>query len=161
MNFEHQDRHGLRRGYSFGAGRGDMRRALGPGPGPDLMGANTLLGSAVYNREGEDVGEIKEILLNMRSGKVAYAVLSFGGFLGRGKKLFAVPWKALTLDTEHKRFVLNVAKERLQNAPGFDKDQWPDMADESWGEGVQSYDEVLAYWEDDEWTNSRSDSRAV
>lgn len=109
------------------------------GPGPALMGADTLLGNDVYNRQEEDLGDIKEIMLDMRSGKVAYAVLSFGGFLGMGEKLFAVPWKALTLDTVNKRFILNVEKDRLENAPGFDKDDWPDMADSTWAAGIHSY----------------------
>jgi len=95
------------------------------------MGANTLIGNDVYDRNDEDLGEIKEIMLGMSSGKVAYAVLSFGGFLGMGEKLFAVPWAALTLD-QNKRFVLKVDKDTLKDAPGFDEDNWPNMADESW-----------------------------
>ena len=75
----------------------------------------------------------------MRSGKVGYAVLSFGGFLGMGEKLFAAPWNALTLDTKNKRFVLNVEKDRLKDAPGFDKDNWPNMADQSWARKIHSF----------------------
>ncbi len=78
-------------------------------------------------------------MLDMRTGRVSYAVLSFGGFLGMGEKLFAVPWNALTLDTANKRFVLNVEKASLENAPGFDKDQWPDMADQSWAMQIHSF----------------------
>ena len=109
------------------------------GPGPELMGANTLLGNDVYNADGEDLGDIKEFMIDMATGKVAYAVLSFGGLLGMGDKLFAVPWAALALDTENKRFVLDVQKERLENAPGFDKDQWPDMADATWARGIHAF----------------------
>lgn len=109
------------------------------GPGPNLMGANTLTGDDVYNNNEEQLGEIKEIMLDMRSGKVAYAVLSFGGFLGVGEKLFAVPWNALTLDTVNKRFVLDVDKEKLESAPGFDKDNWPDMEDVSWEKEIHTY----------------------
>ena len=109
------------------------------GPGPDLMGADTLIGNDVYNHNEEDLGDIKEIMLDVRSGRVSYAVLSFGGFLGMGEKLFAVPWNALTLDTVNKRFVLNVEKERLENAPGFDKDSWPNMADESWASEIHTF----------------------
>ena len=72
------------------------------------MGADTLNGNDVYNQKDEDLGDIKEIMLNMRTGKISYAVLSYGGFLSLGEKLFAVPWEALKLDTENKRFVLNV-----------------------------------------------------
>ncbi|GAA4032984.1 PRC-barrel domain-containing protein [Actimicrobium antarcticum] len=113
--------------------------SAGKGPGPELMGADTLLGEDVYNRQDEQLGDIKEIMLDMRSGNVAYAVLSFGGFLGMGEKLFAVPWKALTLDTVNKRFILDATKEKLENAPGFDNDEWPDMADPGWINQIETY----------------------
>lgn len=136
MNYEDRDTLGM---YT-GAGP-DGRH----GPGPEVMGAATLVGNDVYNMDNEDVGEIEEIMLDMRSGRVDYAVLSFGGFLGVGKKLFAVPWNALELDTENKRFTLNVAKERLEQAPGFDRDHWPDMADESWAKEIHSYYGIRPY----------------
>ena len=104
-----------------------------------MMGANTLIGNDVHNHKDEDLGDIKEIMLDMQSGKVAYAVLSFGGILSLGEKLFAVPWAALTLDTENKRFVLKVEKETLKDAPGFDKNNWPNMADASWTKKIHSY----------------------
>jgi hypothetical protein len=78
-------------------------------------------------------------MIDTRTGRVNYAVLSFGGFLGMGEKLFAVPWNALTLDTKNHRFILNVDKERLKSAPGFDKDHWPDMADPSWINQIHTY----------------------
>ena len=109
------------------------------GPGPALMGADTLLGNDVYNDKDESLGTIKEFMIDMQSGKVAYAVLSFGGFLGMGDRLFAVPWQALRLDTADKRFILNVSKDRLKDAPGFDKDHWPSMADATWVSGVESF----------------------
>jgi len=117
-----------------------MYRKIGiQGPGPALMGADTLLGNDVYNDKDEDLGDIKEIMLDMRSGKVSYAVLSFGGFMGMGEKLFAVPWNALTLDTVNKRFILKVDKTRLNDAPGFDADHWPDMSNPEWAKGIHSY----------------------
>src|SRR4030042_6258205 len=135
MNYEERDTLGMYK-VTKGSGPGpDLRR----GPGPEMMGADTLVGNDVYNQKSEDLGEIKEVMLDMRSGQVCYAVLSFGGFLGMGKKLFAVPWNALTLDTENKRFVLNVEKDRLKDAPGFDKDHWPNMADQSWARKIHSY----------------------
>ncbi len=109
------------------------------GPGPALMGADTLIGDSVVNGAEEDLGDIKEIMLDMQTGQVAYAVLAFGGFLGIGEKLFAVPWQALHLDTANKRMVLNVEKERLKNAPGFDKDAWPDMSDANWASGIHAF----------------------
>jgi len=109
------------------------------GPGPALMGADTLIGDNVVNGAEEDLGDIKEIMLDMNTGQVAYAVLAFGGFLGMGEKLFAVPWQALHLDTVNKRFVLNVEKERLKTAPGFNKDAWPDMSDMNWANQIHSF----------------------
>jgi sporulation protein YlmC with PRC-barrel domain len=118
------------------------------GPGPELMGADTLNGNDVYNEKNEDLGDIKEIMLNMRTGRISYAVLSYGGFMSLGEKLFAVPWEALKLDTENKRFVLNVDKDRLESAPGFDKDDWPDMADTAWAEGIHSFYGMKPYREE-------------
>ena len=109
------------------------------GPGPQLMGSDTLMGNDVYNSDGEDLGDIKEFMIDMSSGRIAYAVLSFGGLLGMGDKLFAVPWKALALDTVNKRFTLNVPKDRLKGAPGFDKNNWPSMADKTWASGVHTF----------------------
>ena len=109
------------------------------GPGPGLMGADTLMGNDVYNSQNESLGTIKEFMIEMSSGRIAYAVLSFGGFLGMGDRLFAVPWQALQLDPANKRFTLNVNKDKLKNAPGFDKDHWPSMADSSWATGVYSF----------------------
>ena len=103
------------------------------------MGADTLLGNDVYNTQEEGLGDIKEIMLDMCSGRVAYAVLSFGGFLGMGEKLFAVRWTALKLDTVNKRFVLDASKERLKEAPGFNKDSWPDTADTAGEKGIHDY----------------------
>ena len=117
------------------------------GPGPDVMAAETLQGDDVINLQGEKLGSIEDIMLDVSSGKVAYAVLSFGGLLGMGDKLFAIPWGALTLDADRKCFVLDVPKDRLQNAPGFDKDHWPAMADPSWASQVYAYYNQAPYWQ--------------
>lgn len=109
------------------------------GPGPHLMGADTLIGNAVVNRTAESLGEVKEIMLDVPAGRIAYAVLSFGGFMGLGHKLFAVRWGALRLDTENRRFVLDVPRSRLETAPGFDTDHWPDMADPAWQRDLHAY----------------------
>ena len=109
------------------------------GPGPHLMGADTLIGEDVYNRQNESLGDIKEIMIDMARGEVAYAVLSFGGWLGMGDKLFAVPWQALELDTNNKRFILDASKAQLKTAPGFDKDNWPDMAGADFGTQIHNF----------------------
>ncbi|RZA25230.1 MAG: PRC-barrel domain containing protein, partial [Lysobacteraceae bacterium] len=127
MSYADRDRYGM------------YKNTRSTGPGPALMGAETLIGDSVVNVQEEDLGDIKEIMLDMQTGQVAYAVLAFGGFLGMGEKLFAVPWQALHLDTANKRMVLNVDKERLKTAPGFDKDAWPDMSDMGWASGIHSF----------------------
>jgi sporulation protein YlmC with PRC-barrel domain len=118
-----------------------------PGPGPEIMSADTLEGDSVVNSKGEDLGSIEAIMLDVRRGRVAYAVLSFGGFLGMGDKLFAIPWHALKLDAERECFLLDVDRERLENAPGFDKDHWPSMADETWAKEIHSYYGERPYWQ--------------
>ena len=130
MSYEDRDTYGMYRSNDS------------DGPGPRLMGANTLTGDDVYNHKNEKLGDIKEIMLNTYSGKVCYAVLSCGGVFSIGEKLFAVPWKALSLDTENKRFVLNVEKEKLENAPGFNTDHWPNMADETWANSIHNYYDI-------------------
>jgi sporulation protein YlmC with PRC-barrel domain len=104
-----------------------------------LLSASTLAADDVYNPKGEKLGSIKELMLNINSGKVCYAVLSFGGFLSLGEKLFAVPWSALTVDTDKQRFVMDTDEERLKMAPGFDTDKWPNMADASWEKNVNAF----------------------
>jgi hypothetical protein len=128
-NYVSRDTYGMYRNYGGSAG----------GPGPALMGADTLLGNDVYNGAGENLGNIKEFMIDMTGGRIAYAVLSFGGFLGMGDRLFAVPWQALKLDTANKRFTLNVSKDKLKSAPGFDKDHWPSMADNTWATDVHAF----------------------
>lgn len=110
------------------------------GPGPAVMGAETLVGNPVQNHRGEDLGDIKEIMLDVHAGKISYAVLSFGGFLGMGEKLFALPWDALMFNAKKKCFVLNIERDALKHAEGFDKDRWPAMANESWAREIQAYE---------------------
>lgn len=116
------------------------------GPGPEVMAAGVLHGERVITPTGEELGKIEAIMLDVRSGRIAYAVLSFGGFLGLGDKLFAIPWNALTLDTRTRRIILDVSKEKLERAPGFDKDQWPSMADPRWATELHGYYDVVPYW---------------
>jgi hypothetical protein len=111
-----------------------------------VLSASTLTSDSVKNRADEDLGKIKELMIDIPSGRVAYAVLSFGGFLGMGDKLFAVPWDALTLDEDRKCFVLDADKAKLEVAPGFYKDNWPDMTDTLWGEDVHSFYGQSPYW---------------
>ena len=92
---------------------------------PRVLSTSTLTGNDVRNAQNENLGSIKDFVIDLESGEIVYAVLSFGGFLGMGDKLFALPWQKLGVDTENECFVLDVTKESLEDAPGFDKNDWP------------------------------------
>jgi sporulation protein YlmC with PRC-barrel domain len=109
--------------------------------------ASQMIGAEVENSQGEELGKIEDIVIDPADNRVAYAVLSFGGFLGLGEKYFAIPWNALQHRGEDKdTVVLNVDKERLENAPGFNKNDWPDMANRSWGKEIHAYYGQQPYW---------------
>jgi sporulation protein YlmC with PRC-barrel domain len=115
---------------------------------PKVLSSSTISSDHVKNSAGEDLGKIEDLMIDVNSGRVAYAVLSFGGFLKVGNKLFAIPWQALRLDAVNKQFILDVDKSVLERAPGFDKDNWPDMADPTFGTTVYRHYGYKPYWED-------------
>jgi sporulation protein YlmC with PRC-barrel domain len=112
-----------------------------------LMAASALPGDPVRNTAGEELGAIEEIMLDPESGRIAYAVLSFGGFLGIGEKLFAVPWSALTIDRDEHTYLLDIDQKVLDNAPGFEADNWPDRADPIFATEVHKSDGKTAHWD--------------
>lgn len=116
---------------------------------PQSLSASTITGDNVRNLDGDNLGHIEELVIDIDGGRVNYAVLSSGGFLGVGDKLFAIPWDLLTVDTDNKEVVLDLSKETLENAPGFDKDSWPDIHDRSWVGDVYRYYGREPYWEDE------------
>ncbi len=103
----------------------------------NYLTATSLIGNKVYNKEDEKLGDIKDIMIDVLSGKIDYMIIEFGGFLGIGEKLFAVPFRALVLDTERHAFILNQKREVLENAPGFDKEHWPN---------TNVVEKTYAYW---------------
>lgn len=113
---------------------------------PRVFKATDIVGQGVRNPQNEDLGKIEDVMLDLNTGRIAYAVLSFGGFLGMGDKLFAIPWSILKQDPSDDRFVLDIPREMLKNAPGFNKDQWPDTSDLTWQERIYSHYEVSPYW---------------
>jgi sporulation protein YlmC with PRC-barrel domain len=116
---------------------------------PFVLSASTMENDKFVNPRGEDLGNIEELMIDVNSGRVAYAVLSFGGILGIGDKLFAIPWDALKLDPDNKRFVLDVDKQTLEDAPGFDKDNWPKTTqheNDTWLMEVYNYYDTDPYW---------------
>jgi sporulation protein YlmC with PRC-barrel domain len=105
----------------------------------NIVKASDVTGVKVKNMAKEHLGEINEIVINKTSGKVSYLVLDFGGILGFGNKFFAMPWSLFTYDTEEDCFLLNLDKERLKNAPGFDKDHWPYFVGSEFVASVDNY----------------------
>ncbi|MEM6649061.1 MAG: PRC-barrel domain-containing protein [Pseudomonadota bacterium] len=104
-----------------------------------LLSSSSIHGDSVKNHSGEDLGNIEDLMVNLNDGHIEYAVLSFGGFLGMGDKYFAVPFERLTVDEKNECMVLNVDKELLKDAPGFDKDNWPNFADPTFKQTISSY----------------------
>lgn len=120
-------------------GAEDGARAAARGPGRFVMSCATLVSDVIENAHGEELGKLEHVMLDVPSGRVAYAVLARGGVLGLGAKLFAVPWEALGLDAKRGCLVLDMDGERLDEAPGFDADHWPSMADEAWAARVHEF----------------------
>ncbi|MDF2691020.1 MAG: PRC-barrel [Gammaproteobacteria bacterium] len=108
-------------------------------PVRNFMTASQLIGKNVVNSQDEDIGKIKDLVLNLATGKIAYAVLSFGGFLGMGDKLFAIPFCFMKINPEKDFVVLDIEKSKLINAPGFDKQDWPDLNDSNWAKSIEKY----------------------
>ena len=127
----------------------DATKLIGNRERRRVLSAGALAGDKVRNSANEQLGSIEEIMIDIPSGRIAYAVLSFGGFLGLGNKLFAVPWSALRLDEREHEFVLDVDRKTLENAPGFDKEHWPDMAVRSFEESIHAHYGKTPYWEHD------------
>lgn len=120
---------------------------MNPTTASPVLSSSTISGDKVVNRSGDDLGDIKDLMIDVDNGRVAYAVLEFGGLFGLGSKLFAVPLSAMELDAENHRFIFDQSKEALENAPGFDKDHWPNFSDRAWGSAVHSHYGVRPYWE--------------
>jgi sporulation protein YlmC with PRC-barrel domain len=114
----------------------------------NALSASTITGDPVRNSAGDDLGKIEEIVIDLDRGRVAYAVLAAGGFMGVGDKYFAIPWDRLTVDLDNKEVVVDVEQDLLENAPGFDKDNWPDPKDNAWIADIYRYYETTPYWDE-------------
>jgi hypothetical protein len=101
-----------------------------------LYRATSVVGSGVKDLADKDAGKIEDLLLDHR-GHVGYAVVSFGGFMGIGDKLFAVPWDAVIVDREKRTVYVDVKKETLERSPSFTADKYPDPNDREWGRDVR------------------------
>lgn len=105
----------------------------------ERLTSSSIIGDTVENAEGEKLGSVDNLMINIRTGMVEYAVLEFGAFLGIGGKLFAIPFTELKLNPEKKVFVIDRDREFLERLPGFDKTHWP-------GTNDHYYDDVNMYW---------------
>jgi sporulation protein YlmC with PRC-barrel domain len=112
-----------------------------------ILSSSTLTHDSVYNRTGEKLGDIKDLMIDTENGRVVYAVLSFGGLLGVGDKLFAIPMDAFEVNTTQERLMLDVTKDRLENAPGFNKDNWPRTPNRTFVDDVYRHWNVPSYYE--------------
>lgn len=117
-----------------------------------FLSTSKVVGIQVHNLAGEELGTIEELVFDHQTGSIVYAVLSFGGFLGFGEKRFPVPWKALRIDPRNNEFRFDIDKERLENAPGFDVDNPPDMADPHY------LNQVHQHYGEDHWEHRTADS---
>ena len=115
---------------------------------PRVLSSSSICKDSVRNAAGENLGKIEDLMIDLNTGRIAFAVLSFGGFLKMGNKLFAIPWEALKIDAVKKEFILNANKNQLEQATGFDKDNWPDMADPTFGSTLYHHYGFKPYWED-------------
>ncbi len=107
-----------------------------------VLKASEIIGMKVEDTEGKGLGDIRDLVIDPEDGGVQYAVLEFGGFAGVGDKYFAVPWEALQLNQEQKKIALDVSKKDLKDAPGFDKDHWPDLSQEQQQIAIYEFYEV-------------------
>lgn len=120
-----------------------------------LAQADEVIGKSIVNLQGESLGKVEDLAIDPLRGRIGYAVVSFGGFLGINNKLFAVPWTSLNAHNAD-RYVLDVPQDRLREAPGFENNQWPDMNDLRWNETIHAYYNQPNYWNDSRDANNRS-----
>ena len=126
---------------------GEEDRGFQDGPGPQIMSAETLTGNDVVNSAGEDLGDIEAIMVDVERGRLAYAVLSFGGFLGIGDQHHPVPWSSLVYDTNLGGYVIDADRARLEAAPSYKSAETPNWSDRQWGQRVHQHYGVRPYWE--------------
>lgn len=105
----------------------------------NIVNCDDVVGVSVENPEGENLGKIEALMLDKLTGTVSYVVLSFGGFLGMGDKLFAMPWYIFNYDPEREKFIISLSKEILKSSPGFDKNHWPDMSSKTWNTAINDH----------------------
>ncbi len=112
-----------------------------------LISADKVEGTAVYNREGDKLGSIHTVMIDKVSGKVAYAVMSFGGFLGIGDRYYPLPWDVLTYDTSQGGYVVDRDQSMLEGAPTYGTSETPNWGDPGWNQQVHDYYGARRWWD--------------
>jgi hypothetical protein len=111
-----------------------------------VISASKVTGTNVYNAAGEPLGEIYDVMLDKRSGKIAYAIMSFGGFLGIGEQYHPLPWATLKYDTRQGGYVVGLTKEQLQGAPTYGFKETPPWGDRAYETRIHDYYKTTPYW---------------
>ena len=110
-----------------------------------LISSDKAVGTAVYNRQGEHLGSVDNLMIDKYSGQVAYAVMSFGGFLGMGESYHPLPWRTLTYDTRKGGYVVDLDRRRLETAPSYTSSSAPNWSDRTYGHRVDDFYGVPPY----------------
>jgi hypothetical protein len=110
-----------------------------------LISSEKVVGTPVYNRQDEHLGSVHSIMLDKVSGQVAYAVMSFGGFLGIGESYHPLPWRVLTYDVNRGGYVVDIDRRRLERAPSYSATERPNWADRAYGGRIDEYYGVTPY----------------
>lgn len=110
------------------------------------LSATSIIGTDATNADGQDLGKIEDLVMDLEFGVISYAILSYGGFMGMGNKWFALPWSAFSPSNSEEKFVLGISEDKLKEAEGFDKDSWPQM-DRIWGAALYEKYGFKPYWD--------------
>ena len=111
-----------------------------------LIRSDRVEGTNVYNSQGEKLGSVDCVMLDKQQGKVAYVVMSFGGFLGIGEKRHPLPWQTLTYDEQKDGYVVNLTKDQLEKAPTLDQGDYDRLKDRVYGASIYSHYGQTPYW---------------
>jgi sporulation protein YlmC with PRC-barrel domain len=117
-------------------------------PVPRVASALSLAKNGVTNENGDDLGKVEDIMVDLETGRVSFVVVASGGLLGRDGRLYAVPWEAMKISLHDKKFILNITKETMSNAPSFHRSNWPDLSNLSWLRDVYAYYGYQPWWKE-------------
>jgi sporulation protein YlmC with PRC-barrel domain len=116
-------------------------------PSGHLIAAKQVQGTTVYNTGLEKLGSVEDVMIDKATGRIAYAILSFGGFLGIGDRYYPLPWEKLTYNTEVGGYVVDIDREVLEGAPSYTDNATAEWNDDAWGRGVYTYYGVHPFWD--------------